>query len=129
MKALLLSQKQDPPQDKLLIYDFLVKLNKDDSKITKNDIDNIQDTSFRLNAYKYLLMKSMIDKGEDVSSIKDEQDVNTIIQKLEPSQTGGATDKPNNIFNAYMIMVMNKIMEMNKDGLDIFNKNLKSIEA
>lgn len=129
-KALLLSQKQEPPQDKLPIYDFLFNLNKDDSSITKAAIDVIQDNaSFKLNAYKYLLMKLMIKKGEDVSSIKDEQDVNTIIQKLEPSQTGGATDKPNNIFNAYMIMVMNKIMEMNKDGLDNFNKNLKSIEA
>jgi hypothetical protein len=128
-KGTLLSQKQDPPQDKLLIYDFLVKLNKDDSLIKADIVDVIQDDSFKLNAYKYLLMKSTIEKGEDVSFIIAENDVNKIIQKLEPSQTGGATDKPNNIFNAYMIMVMNKIMEMDKDGLDNFNKNLKSIEA
>ena len=132
-KGKLLSETlQEPPSgDKLKIYDFLVKLNKDDSKITKADINVIQNNDvFRLNAYKYLLMKSMIDKGEDVSSIIAEKDVDTIIKQLESLQTGGgATDKPNNIFNAYTIMVMNKIMEMDKIILDNFNKNLKTIEA
>jgi len=131
-KGTLLSETlQEPPSgDKLRIYEFLVKLNKDDSKITKADIDVIQNNDdFRLNAYKYLLMKSMIDKGEDVSSIIAEKDVDTIIKQLEPLQKGGATDKPNNIFNAYTIMVMNKIMEMDKIILDNFNKNLKTIEA
>lgn len=41
---------------------------------------------------------------------------------LEPPSTGGAyyTNEPNNIFNTYIIMVLNKIMEMNKDELAAF---------
>lgn len=130
-KGALLSKinQESPSGDILKIYNFLVKLNKDDSTIDKADIDSIQDSKFRLNAYKYLLMKLLIDNKEDVSSVIDETNESKIIEQLKPLQKGGATDKLNNIFNAYMIMVMNKIMEMDKDSLDTFLKNLQSIEG
>ncbi len=133
-KGLLLSQKIKPSSDdKFLIYEFLFKLNKDESSITVVDIDNIQNNDeFKLNAYKYLLMKLLIDKDEDITSFIDDKDVNKIRDKLielSSMQTGGTIDTNNNIFNAYMIMVMNKIMEMDNSNLAIFNKNLKTIEA
>jgi len=119
------------------------------TEYTIDSIDDISNNSLEI-TYKGQTLKFLKDKdGTKIKYLKINDRGNVFIDigflsisikfellssprfDLDEDQHGGApnTDKPNNIFNAYIIMVMNKIMEMKEADLKDFTTKAMIVQV
>lgn len=80
-------------------------------------------------AYVQVFKKLYMKLADEIQLEFDDIDKDEI--DLRQELTGGArvAEEPNNIFNTYIIMVLNKIMEMNNDGLAAFTDKVGIVAA
>ena len=116
--------------DDLRTMTLNITYNTDNLTFIVDDNDDL--TYLKFNEYIYLYVpKNLRIKLKYEHKIRNSINLNDSEDNFNEYIPGGAvnTENANNIFNTYIIMVLNKIMENDNNGLDSFMKNSMIFEA